>query len=390
MANKKITELTEITQPIGEDIFPIVHDPSGTPLNRKVSYLNLQNFVTVARSGGGSYICDGVADDVQINSAITYVSGLGGGTVFLKRGTYNTTAIISLASNVDLVGEGMGTIIYQTSGVNGDTIGGTSISYFSVRNLLINGNRIGNGSGDNGLLLIDSTDYIIERVRSTANQIKGFVTSGSCQRGTYIHCGGDDNGQDGIAFASGLIGSGKICKNIKVFDFYSHNNSQYGFGLVTPLSTFEQTEDISILYSHAKDNGTYGLEIKGAKAPKIIGNTIEGSGQSSPSTAIGIDIGSLSDAQFKVTGALIHGNTIKNQAGVNGLDSIGINLQSGDENIITNNKCFDDQTPKTQAYGFRYNSGDYNIITHNNFRGNLTSSVIGSPGGNNIYEKNQV
>ena len=41
MADAKITELTELTAPAGEDLFPIVDDPSGTPVTKKISATNL-------------------------------------------------------------------------------------------------------------------------------------------------------------------------------------------------------------------------------------------------------------------------------------------------------------------------------------------------------------
>lgn len=64
-------------------------------------------FVTVGQ-GVADYVTDGTADDVQINQAITAVSAAGGGIVYLKKGTYNTTASIVMASNVRLVGAGIG------------------------------------------------------------------------------------------------------------------------------------------------------------------------------------------------------------------------------------------------------------------------------------------
>ena len=60
--------------------------------------------VIVAQDGTGDYNCDGTADDVQIQAAIDSLSSTGG-TVFIKKGTYDITASISLKSNISLVGE---------------------------------------------------------------------------------------------------------------------------------------------------------------------------------------------------------------------------------------------------------------------------------------------
>jgi hypothetical protein len=39
--SKKVTELTALTAPAGEDLLLIVDDPSGTPITKKVSVTNL-------------------------------------------------------------------------------------------------------------------------------------------------------------------------------------------------------------------------------------------------------------------------------------------------------------------------------------------------------------
>jgi hypothetical protein len=69
----------------------------------------------VGRTSKAQYYCDGVADNVQIQEAIDAVYAAGGGTVLLKAGTYTLAAIVNLKSNVDLVGEGYGTEIVQSS-----------------------------------------------------------------------------------------------------------------------------------------------------------------------------------------------------------------------------------------------------------------------------------
>ncbi len=67
---------------------------------------------TVGPAGSGAYYeCDGTADEVQINDAISDVNSLGGGVVRLLAGTYTTAASIVLLSNVVLEGEGIGSTI---------------------------------------------------------------------------------------------------------------------------------------------------------------------------------------------------------------------------------------------------------------------------------------
>lgn len=45
MADTKITELTELTTAAGGDILPIVDDPSGTPVTKKITLTNIASFL---------------------------------------------------------------------------------------------------------------------------------------------------------------------------------------------------------------------------------------------------------------------------------------------------------------------------------------------------------
>jgi hypothetical protein len=58
------------------------------------------------------YLCDGVNDEVQIQAAIDWVNGQGGGTVMLSRGTFYVAAPIAMKGTVRLIGAGRrGTVL---------------------------------------------------------------------------------------------------------------------------------------------------------------------------------------------------------------------------------------------------------------------------------------
>jgi predicted transcriptional regulator len=61
--------------------------------------------VIIARSGSADYVCDGVADDVQIQAAVNAVNSAGGGVVFLRAGLYRIAATITMPPYVRLMGE---------------------------------------------------------------------------------------------------------------------------------------------------------------------------------------------------------------------------------------------------------------------------------------------
>jgi hypothetical protein len=60
--------------------------------------------VYVATDGSGDYNCDGKDDHVQINKALSYIHSIGGGTVYLKSGTYSAGDSIKIGDNTELTG----------------------------------------------------------------------------------------------------------------------------------------------------------------------------------------------------------------------------------------------------------------------------------------------
>lgn len=81
--SKKVTELTALTTPAGEDLLLIVDDPSGTPISKKVTIANLL---------GNSTANVVIYNSTPANSAIT-----------VKKGTLmfdNTYIYVATANNV--------------------------------------------------------------------------------------------------------------------------------------------------------------------------------------------------------------------------------------------------------------------------------------------------
>ena len=55
-----------------------------TTITQLTNAINQKTVITVSRSTGADYVCDGTADQVQINQAIVAANAAGGGIVFLK------------------------------------------------------------------------------------------------------------------------------------------------------------------------------------------------------------------------------------------------------------------------------------------------------------------
>lgn len=89
------------------------------------------------------YVCDGTADDVEINAAISSLAGLGG-EVKLSRGTFNLAATVSIAGDsgadtpmVSLNGRGPdSTTLNPASGIHGITL--TLSAKVQIQNMRIN------------------------------------------------------------------------------------------------------------------------------------------------------------------------------------------------------------------------------------------------------------
>lgn len=147
----------------------VSHTTSGTPVvNKTVSVKpNLSGDLdgtvaapkvksrTVKATVGFSdadYICDGVADDVQINQAITAASAAGGGTVWLKEGNFSISTSIIGKSNVLLKGGGDNSLI-TTSGTGYNAILVDDASSFHVESLKINPDSVKASGDPNGVAI---------------------------------------------------------------------------------------------------------------------------------------------------------------------------------------------------------------------------------------------
>ena len=125
MADKKVTQLTDLGNAIASvDLFHVIDDPSGTPINKKVSAANVFNNVptflglgqasqTLTGTGSGTLVAD-------VESAVTEVDATAG------------TAAVSLADGSN--GQVKTVLNTSTAGSNAITItptnlrGGTNVS----------------------------------------------------------------------------------------------------------------------------------------------------------------------------------------------------------------------------------------------------------------------
>jgi len=108
--------------------------------------------VTVARSGTADYLCDGVADDVQIQAAITAVAAAGGGTVFIRAGMYRiaATIVIPFDAHVRIIGEKFAKTNENNAGTTLKTAASTNLTNMFEMYGKGPGSPTGSGGGAGG------------------------------------------------------------------------------------------------------------------------------------------------------------------------------------------------------------------------------------------------
>ena len=123
MANKKITELTELTTPAGADIVAIVDDVAGTPTTKKVTATNLMTLAPVQSVAGQTGIVTLSNTDISgLGTAATANTGTGNGDV-LAIGSGALDVGGNAISNFDAsINDQTGTTYTLVAGDNGKVV----------------------------------------------------------------------------------------------------------------------------------------------------------------------------------------------------------------------------------------------------------------------------
>ena len=251
------------------------------------------------------YLCDGTADDVEINAAITALPATGGEIVILD-GTYNITAKIDVnKNNVSIRGNGNATILKRMfdSSVKEGVITLTGRSGCKIANLQIEGNK--------GIYTISRNYGIYLESSSNNNTITGNICN---------------NNADGIRI--------EFSNNNTITDNTCNNNSNYGIYL-------SDSSNNNTVTGNTCNNNSSGIHLFSSN----ISNTV--TGNTCNNNNYGIDLsGSHNNA--------ITGNTCNN-------NNRGINLSSSNINTVTGNTC------NNNNYGIYLSSSNINTVTGNNY-----------------------
>jgi hypothetical protein len=166
MANKKVTDLSELTIPASGDYLPIVDvsdttdDPAGTSKKIK-SYRLGGNTYNVKNYGA---VGDGSNDDTSaIQSAINAIVALGGynavGAVYFPAGVYNVSSALTASGDyvsIYFVGEGRVSSIIRTTSTTADVFTLNSQQPFVFKNLRIDAEGITRNASSIGINIAGS------------------------------------------------------------------------------------------------------------------------------------------------------------------------------------------------------------------------------------------
>jgi len=268
------------------------------------------------------YLCDGTADDVEINAAITALPAAGGEIVILD-GTYNITATIDVTKdNVSIVGNGNATILKRmfNSSVAEGVITLTGRSGCKIANLQVDGNR---GSYTN------YNNYGISLSSSSDNTVTGNTCNNNSNYGIFLSSS-SDNTVTGNTY---------------------NNNSNYGISL---SSSSDNT-----VTGNTCNNNSYGISLSSSSDNTVTGNTCSSNGN-------GIYLGSSSNNT-------ITGNTCIRGTGLatdytESQHTIRLGGTANSYNLISNNNCMGkapvvDGGTGNSVYGNKYDFGDYKDFT---------------------------
>ena len=118
MADKKITALTDLSSGIAAaDLLHVIDDPTGTPINKKVSIANVLNYIPTFLALNSTQSLSG-AGAVDVTSAVTKVTTTGSDALTLADGQVGQIKVIIM-----IVDGGDGTLTPTT------LLGGSTITF---------------------------------------------------------------------------------------------------------------------------------------------------------------------------------------------------------------------------------------------------------------------
>lgn len=294
---------------------------------------------TLGKTGSNAdYICDGVADQIEFNAAMTAVAALGGGDVLVRSGTYAVDDHINMQSNINLIFEQGSTLNLAA----GKTIKVSAKSDVIIENMTVNG--ASQAVNNYGILIENSARVLVNGCKF--NQMVGFGifvssnSSNTCRdvtiANTYLYgLGNNDVIGGGPANSTTATLDNITISSCHIYQDCSVNNYENGFDIV-------RVKGVKFIGNHIYGKIQFGTEQFPNLSSDFIGNTVHpaigktstsilvttyGSATTNAANII-INSNNIDSGQIKVTGIsgqlvkqlVIQGNNIKCVSAANAID----------------------------------------------------------------------
>ena len=241
------------------------------------------------------YLCDGTADQVEINAAIQALPS-GGGEIVILDGTYNIKATIAMnKDNVKLSGNGNATVLERmwdsSTGEGVITITATN-GGCCVENIFIDGNKsVYSSSSNYGIYLSSSSNNTITGNTCNNNNYGIYLSSSSNNTITGNTCNNNNYGIYLSSSSSNNTITGNTCNNNNYNGIYlsrsSSNNTITGNTCNNNYNgIYLSRSSNNTITGNTCNNNNYGIYLFSSSNNTITGNTcIRGEGTSSDYTS---------------------------------------------------------------------------------------------------------
>jgi Pectate lyase superfamily protein len=224
---------------------------------------------------------NGIADDTAaIQSALTYINSIGGGTVFVPNGTYNISSEIQVYSNTTFTGEGSSSTLYSlnTTRLNGVAARGTSASPFinvHIKNLSIKSSSVFTSGVPN-----TNTGQGVTLVCCEQSSVENCFVSGWSDGGIFgdgcKYCYLTGNFVNATAQAIGFIAYSRNCYNNIVTNNAVTNTGTFN---AIHLEGHFSGSSYNCYFTTIADNTVssaynHGINIENAQYTSCVGNTV--------------------------------------------------------------------------------------------------------------------
>ncbi|OYD15245.1 hypothetical protein CH333_06245 [candidate division WOR-3 bacterium JGI_Cruoil_03_44_89] len=303
--------------------------------------------IVISRSpdSTGDFVCDGANDELEIQTALDSINGVGGGVVYVRRGVYNLNTGVQVRSNCVLTGAGAGTVINGPGA--GETIFANGDSMVTIENLKVTGGVVG----------ISFFDVWKSKIKQC------WVENGDAAGIKLV-------GSGGLASSHYNVVAHSICDNYGVGQYCIH------------ICGYENVID----GNNVRNASSAGIYLNGEKMSTIVENVIN----QSSGNAIKVEGYSINNTLVGNTckGGIHLSESVKNTLVGNSCYWGGIYLQNSNENTVVGNLCeLDQSSPGIHLDLSNRNTVSGNVCTSNPYGmviGGQDNSVTGNVCSNNI------